>query len=386
MGPESLQARPERPSPTLFRARIAGYRTVNGERVVIGSSKIPRREQPKLILITRQLCLAGLVLILVAQSALAKKPKVRRDWRTFPAIIEATTNADIIAVGDVHGDFKRLSKLLAAGKLIEQTEKNPNDLKWSAGKTVLICTGDLIDKGDQSLDVIACFQTLQSQAAQQGGRVIVTMGNHEAEFLSDPDDDEKAEQFRQELAAAEIDPASIAFGTDRLHVGEFLANLPMAVKINDWMFAHACSTQGMTLETLAREIQDSVTQVGFGAKVLVDNGGLLEARLHPLPWWERAGDTGEQSEVRLRGFANALGVKHFVMGHQPGKTHFSDGSKRKAGEMVQKFDGLMFLIDVGMSHAIDKSKGALLKIARDRTRESATEVDPEGSTRVLWSR
>ena len=57
------------------------------------------------------------------------------------------------------------------------------------------CTGDLIDKSDQAFDVIACLGGLQQQAPGDGGRVIVTMGNHEAEFLADAEDDEKAEQF-----------------------------------------------------------------------------------------------------------------------------------------------------------------------------------------------
>ena len=53
-------------------------------------------------------------------------------------------------------------------------------------------------------------------------------------------------------------------------------------------------------------------------------------------------------------------MKHLVVGHQPEKVEFDDGTKRRKGEAFQKFDGLVFLIDVGMSRAIDDSRGALL--------------------------
>jgi hypothetical protein len=104
----------------------------------------------------------------------------------------------------------------------------------------------------------------------------------------------------------------------------------------------------------------------------------------PRPWWERKDDAPEESVVRLRGFADALGIKHFVMGHQPGKAHFSGGTNRDSGQMMQKYDGLIFLIDVGMSSAINKSKGAALKITTSHGTQSAKMIDADGKTTTLW--
>ena len=50
------------------------------------------------------------------------------------------------------------------------------------------------------------------------------------------------------------------------------------------------------------------------------------------------------------------------MGHQPGKVQFAGGENRRAGELSQQIDGLIFLIDVGMSRAVGYSTGALLRI------------------------
>jgi hypothetical protein len=47
--------------------------------------------------------------------------------------------------------------------------------------------------------VTALFRALEKDAARAAGRVIVLMGNHEAEFLADPtDDDNEAQAFLKE--------------------------------------------------------------------------------------------------------------------------------------------------------------------------------------------
>ena len=70
---------------------------------------------------------------------------------------------------------------------------------WSGGARTLIITGDVIDKGDYSLPVLDII-TLTSEAELAGGRVVVTLGNHEAEFLADPEN-AKATPFRADLGA-----------------------------------------------------------------------------------------------------------------------------------------------------------------------------------------
>lgn len=319
-----------------------------------------------------------------ATGLVAAEKSIGRDWRLNPAIVEVDTDAAVVAIGDVHGDYERLTHLLKKSQLISDAHVSPSDLEWTGGTTILICTGDLIDKGKHSLDVIRCFRVLQQKAARAGGKTIVTMGNHESEFLADPGHDEKAEQFIDELEKKDLDPVVLGSGKDKDGIGAYLRGLPFAARINDWFFAHACSTQGRTLATLKTGIADAVDEDGFGADILLSKRGLLEARLKPLPWWERKGDTAAESEARLRGYADALGVKHLVMGHQPGKATFSDGTKRKAGELIQKFDGLIFLIDVGMSSAIDKSDGAALRIARVNGGQTATVVKADGTQQIIW--
>ena len=86
----------------------------------------------------------------------------------------------------------------------------------------------------------------------------------------------------------------------------------------------------------------------------------------------------------MRKWVQALGVKHLVVGHQPGKAEFADGTHRKKGELYQKFDGLIFLIDVGMSRGVDNSHGPLLLIHKAAGKTTATAISPDGTTRLLW--
>ena len=111
------------------------------------------------------------------------------------------------------------------------------------GNAVLVCTGDMIDKGDNSVEVLQLFMRLQKIAPDSGGKVIVTLGNHEAEFLDNPSDtNHKAEDFLAQLRRLNIDPLTVSNGTDSLGLGQFMRSLPFAARVNDWFFAHAGNT------------------------------------------------------------------------------------------------------------------------------------------------
>jgi len=332
---------------------------------------------------------ASLLLVgLLVPATFAQEKQTKRDWDKHPAILQAETTQDVFALGDVHGDYERLVSLLVSAKIIAQDPGAPEKAQWQAGKAMLVCTGDFIDKGNQSLQVIALLRTLQTSAQSQGGRVIVTMGNHEAEFLADPGN-KKAQKFLQEMEAKKIDAKAVAAGQDAEGIGRFLRSLPLAARVNDWFFAHAGFTRGRTLKQLDAELRDEVDSRGYDALQLPALNALLEARLHETPWFEKADDTPAMSKTRLQGFVEALGAKHLVIGHQPGKAVFAGPTKRAKGEMFQLHDGLLFLIDVGMSHGIDKmgqgySEGALLHI-RPGPQGSATAIFPRQQARVLWT-
>lgn len=80
----------------------------------------------------------------------------------------------IIAVGDVHGAYDQLVQILQAANIID-----PN-LRWIAGKTHLVQTGDIPDRGPDSRKAFDLLMRLEREAADAGGRVHPLIGNHEA--------------------------------------------------------------------------------------------------------------------------------------------------------------------------------------------------------------
>lgn len=301
-----------------------------------------------------------------------------RDWDRYPAIVQASANgADIYAIGDAHSDVVRLMKVMQAAGLINTSGK------WTAGKAVLVTTGDMIDKGPRALEVIGLLRSVREQAQTAGGRVIILAGNHEAEFIGDPEA-KKGAEFARQLKDANIDP--VATSQCRTDVGEFLCSLSFGAKVDNFFFSHAANTGGRTVAKLEADIRKGFARDGYKTEELVGEDSLLEARLdkdgpNGLPWL-RERMPKEDERTLLANNARALGVEHIVEGHKPSEVEFMDGTVRKAGEMFQRF-GLLFLIDTGMSEGVDNSHGAALWISEAGS--AATAVCPDGTKTPLWT-
>ena len=80
----------------------------------------------------------------------------------------------IIAVGDLHGDYDNYLTVLKSAGLVDKKGK------WSGGKTHLVQTGDIPDRGPDTQKIIEHITKLAKQAKRKGGRVHSLIGNHEA--------------------------------------------------------------------------------------------------------------------------------------------------------------------------------------------------------------
>jgi hypothetical protein len=284
-----------------------------------------------------------------------------RDWNRFPAVVDKSTNEEIVALGDVHGAYDRLLPLLQVGGIARADPKAKGGYAWAGGKRTLVSVGDLIDKGPQSLEVLDLMMNLQSGARAAGGDVIVTLGNHEAEFLARPGKKKKAEEFERELSERHIDLHDVAEG--RNAYGRFFLGLPVAARVNGWFFCHAGSTSGMSLTQIGDHFRAVVDSGRWKNPFLIGDDSLLEAR----KWWK--GDADDKDLA-------ALPAAHIVFGHDP-------GAFRDKGT-IQTKNGRLFLIDVGMTPEFDYSKGALMLIDRKDGLDVATSLDASGARREVW--
>lgn len=89
----------------------------------------------------------------------------------FPCDVQTTDR--IVAVGDVHGAFEQFVAILRTAGIIDARNR------WSGNKTVLVQTGDVLDRGPDSRKALDLLRKLEGEAQRAGGRVIALLGNHE---------------------------------------------------------------------------------------------------------------------------------------------------------------------------------------------------------------
>ncbi len=191
----------------------------------------------------------------------------------WPAPIHQAAGQRVIAIGDIHGALDSFTRILQEVELID------GDLHWIGGDTILVQTGDYTDRGPEVRETMDLLMRLQEEAPKQGGRVVVTLANHEAMNLvhfyrdTSPADyatfvDGSSEKRRDEAFEAYVElrkkraellhdgepkidrneweqshPLGYverveAFGPDGYY-GRWLRERPTAVRLGDVLFMHA---------------------------------------------------------------------------------------------------------------------------------------------------
>jgi hypothetical protein len=79
----------------------------------------------------------------------------------------------IVAIGDVHGDLAATRAALRLAGIIDSHDR------WSAGRLVVVQTGDQLDRGGSERAILHLFERLTREAARAGGAFHVLNGNHE---------------------------------------------------------------------------------------------------------------------------------------------------------------------------------------------------------------
>lgn len=313
-----------------------------------------------------------------SQSTDEFKTGLVRDWQEHPAMVRFNAPEELFALSDPHGGYTALVELLQANHLISNASADPshaNDVQWEGGAAFLVVAGDLIDKGDESLGVIDLLRTLQEQAPARGGRVVVTLGNHEAEFFDDPENDkansssEDAMGINHELKERGIKPRDLARGFDKEGRGLWLHNLPFGAKIGKWFFAHGGNTDGKSFTDLNKKLANSLDHNGWGDRDITGSDSILERQ----GWY---GDPDEDNTARDN--AKALDVDHIAFGHDPGA--FND-----RGHIRISKDKSLIKLDVGLgSHvAGDSPSGELLHVTFNGGDEAIESLDVTGKRRAL---
>lgn len=248
----------------------------------------------------------------------------------------------VVALGDVHGDLDAMREALWLAEVIDEQDD------WVGGETVVVQTGDLLDRGDDEQEIVDILEKLQAQAKAAGGALHVLNGNHElmnvdldfryvteagfADFADapgvDPDDS----------AVAGFEPHMRARASAFMPGGAYATKLaahPVVLVVGDTAFAH-----GGVLPRYAENIKGLNLEV---AKWLLgeDDRGRRIVEDDDSPVWSRhySDDPSSRDCRRLDEALEILGVERMVVGHTV------------QTEISSECDDKVWLVDVGMAAA-----------------------------------
>jgi TPR repeat protein len=278
----------------------------------------------------------------------------------------------IVAVGDVHGDYEQFFEALRSAGLIDAQGS------WTGGRTHLVQTGDIVDRGPDSRKVMDLLLHLEPHARRAGGYVHVLLGNHEAmnvygdlRYVSPGEiaafRDEHSEEVRRRLlppsTPARPDPqweAANPLGLAELRAamgptgryGKWLAGKNAVIKINDTLFVHAGISPKyarLGIGEINLRVRDELQNP---AKL---HGGIVLDEQGPL-WYRGLTEDSQQLHGAVDTLLKNFGVKRIVVGHS--YAHAA---------ITPRYGAKVLMIDIGLPRVYDNiGKMGVLLIEGER--------------------
>lgn len=214
----------------------------------------------------------------------------------------------IYAISDVHGDKKQAIKLLQEHDVID------NENNWIAGSSVLVVNGDSTDRGPDGIGTLRFFYNLTQQAAAKGGRVIHTMGNHDALILSialqniEQEYNYEHEQIFRQNGGKVHEAKSLSTLHD---LRRYVQSFPLMCRIDDVLFQHVDGFfYTRTIDTL-EEPEKMIAAINvYGRHQAQTSGGAWQLfyDLTNERYWQ-------YNEQRVSGYLQKFDAKMVVHGH-----------------------------------------------------------------------
>ncbi len=164
-----------------------------------------------------------------AAGAELHRTRIVRTPRAEPRI-EIAGVESVYMLGDVHGEYDRVIRLLLNVELID------DDLTWRGGTSHLVLLGDIFDRGDDVTRVLWFLYRLEREAEQAGGAVHLVLGNHEIMTMSS--DLRYLGQKEFLISQAHDLGYGEMFDPHESVLGRWLARKPGLVRMDDLLLAH----------------------------------------------------------------------------------------------------------------------------------------------------
>ena len=291
---------------------------------------------------------------------------------TEPSLSPIRARGRVVAIGDLHGDLTAARRALRTARVIDETDR------WIGGDSVVVQTGDLLDRGDDERPLLEWLDRLADIAKAAGGAIYRVQGNHEVMNV--------AADFRYvtEAGFAAFADFARAPGASRWQEvpakrrGRLLAFLPggpwakrlavhpVVLMVNDSVFVHG----GLSPMHLRYGLERINTDLSAWMRGTAPLSALLAS--DNAPYWLRTyGDSVTEAECHaLDDILVRLSAKRLVIGHTP-----------QRGGISFACGGRVARIDVGLSRAYGSRPAQVLAISGSEV--SVLKEDTRRATRRL---
>jgi hypothetical protein len=286
----------------------------------------------------------------------------------------------IVAVGDIHGDYDQMFSVLQMSGIIDAKGR------WKAGRTHLVQTGDIPDRGPDTARIIRFFKKLEKQAKRKKGFVHLLIGNHEAmNMIGDlryvhPGEygvltSSRSARLRDEYYKASIEWMQKTLLPEALPVfdeayrekwdtrfplgfvehrriwdkhgefGKWVLDHNSIIKINDVLFVHG----GIGPAYADRQIGELNREIVDTLSLPVVPGSIVENVESPLWYRGLARNNTEAEQAHLDNLLRHFDVNRVVIAHTVTE-----------GAIKPRFDGKVIMIDTGMAAHYGSHKASLV--------------------------
>lgn len=273
------------------------------------------------------------------------------------ALVPIRAPGRVVAIGDLHGDLAVARRALQIGRVLDEADH------WIGGNSVVVQTGDILDRGDEERPLLEWFERLAGIAKDGGGAVYRVQGNHEVmnvagdlRYISE----KGFLDFAEYAEGANSRPLGNVPAIQRGRLAAFLpggpwarrlAAYPAVLIVNDSVFAHG----GLVPKHLSYGLERINSELAAWMRGTGRLGPLLAG--DEAPYWDRTyGDSVTDADCRmLDGVLAELSVKRLVVGHTPQKSGITFACDKHVAR-----------IDVGLSRFYGSSRPAVLEVAGDQ--------------------
>ena len=273
--------------------------------------------------------------------------------------VEIYDVARVVAIGDIHADMLAFLGVFRLAKLIDI------DANWTGGSTVVVQTGDILDRGGRGVSVnttqspqeeiylLQYIHYLDKAARAKGGRVISLTGNHEAEqFIKKT---QSADTYETELLSKGWG-GSVATKREMFKPGTNLAMYfgrfkPILLRVNSFLFCHG----GVRADMFAESKKNSLKWVHSDWVAFLSGKQPTDPQFWQIVWDRSLSLPDSKDSVASRLCRRQVGKVFKLLGIDPAKGGIVVGHTVQK-EITNFCQDKVFRIDVGLSEAFGENR------------------------------